>query len=387
MMDFDLSVEKKLLRDTVRDFMKKECPREFVRELDANPRFPVEIIQKLASLGLTGLLIPEEYGGCGGDLLDLVIVHEEMCRVSPAISMSFGVASTWGSQKIANFGTQEQKTAILPRIARGELVFASATTECDAGTDILGGIQTTAEVDGKDFIINGAKNFISAAHIADYIIVTCITDPEARRTRGLSQIIVPTAGTPGLEIRPIEKIAIKAAGFNEVLFDKVRTPCSNLLGKLNHGWPQFFQGHASHLIIGAAQALGVARAAFMDTMHYAKGRKTFGRAIGQYQLVQDYITEMATDIEISAAFLYQTAWKAVNGRNILAEALMLNKFTSRMTFKTVGHAMSIFGAYGLTTDFDIQRYYRDARHFVTTPMNNEMITSRLAMCLGLPKSY
>lgn len=151
-------------------------------------------------MGLTCLMIPEKYGGTDGDLLDLVIIHEEMCRFSPAISMSFGVASTWGSHKIANFGNERQKEDILPRIVRGEVVFSAATTESDAGSDVLGGIRATAETDDNEFVINAEKTFISAANIADYIIVLCITDPDVRRVDGLSQIIVEPKKVQGFSV-------------------------------------------------------------------------------------------------------------------------------------------------------------------------------------------
>jgi alkylation response protein AidB-like acyl-CoA dehydrogenase len=260
-------------------------------------------------------------------------------------------------------------------------------TEAGGGSDVLGGIRATAVVDGDDFIINGEKMFTSAAHIADYIIVTCITDPNVRRTDGLSQIIVDAKNTPGIEVRPIPKMAIRASGFNVVSFTDVRAPRSNLLGKLNQGWWQEIKGHNRHRLIGSAQALGLAWAAYRDSVSYAKDRCAFGRSIAHYQVIQRYLVEMAIEIDMARNYLYRTAWMACQERDVTTEVLMLNKFSSEIAYKTVGNAMSIHGAYGLTTEYDIQRYYRDVRHFVTTPMTNEMTANRLAIRLGLPKSY
>lgn len=384
-------IEKQMLQKSVREFMKKECPPEFVRDLDENPRFPMEIVKKMADMGLTGIRVPKKYGGVGGDMFDLTVIHEEISRISLAISNAVGVAGSWGAHRITDFGSEDQKKGILPRIAKGELIFSAATTEANAGTDVLGSMQTTARMENGHFVLNGEKMFISAADIADYIIVTCITDPDAhhsRRSKGISQIMVePQKVEKGLDIRPIPKMSTKSSAYNVISFNEVRVPRENLLGEMNQGWLQLVKGHERHNLINSAQALGLCQAAFQDALKYAKERKTFGRPIGQYQLIQKHLTEMKGEIDIARNYLYYNAQKAANKEDYMAESLILKKFTSEITLKTVNNAMSIFGASGLTTELDIQRYYRDARHFITTPIPNEMVVNRLAMFMGLPKSY
>ena len=241
-MDFTFTDEQQMLRDTYRGFAKKELTPEYVRFLDEETDFlPEDMYQRLAAMGTMGICIPEEYGGMGLGHIEHCIVTEELSYAGVAVGFGAGIAEVFGGRPILAMGNEAQKQEHLPRIVEGKEKWALAMTEPDGGTDILGAIRTTAVKKGDEYVVNGAKMWISGAHVADYLTTLVITDKEVERKKGLSVLIID-AKSPGIEIRPIKKLGIHGCGTNEIYFDDLHVPVENLLGEENRGWYGLLEG-------------------------------------------------------------------------------------------------------------------------------------------------
>ncbi|MCL2338201.1 MAG: acyl-CoA/acyl-ACP dehydrogenase [Firmicutes bacterium] len=386
-MDFSLNDEQILLRDTFRNFCKKELPREYVRWLDENVDFiPQELWDKVNSLGYMGIRIPEEYGGSGMTLTDYVVACEEMATASTAVAMCCGASPDFGATIINKIGTKEQKNFFLPQIAAGRFKFCMALTEPAGGTDILGAIKTTAQKQGDRFILNGQKVFITAAHVADYMLVIAITDPVVKRSRGLS-IFVVDAKTPGITVVPIKKLGVHACGTNEIFFENVSVPEENILGELNKGWYNLLEILNPERIITSVFSLGIARAAFQDALAYSQQRFAFGKPIGQFQILQHYLAEIAIAIENARNLIYKCCWLQEKGLPYHMEASMAKIVAGYASEIAAIKGMEILGGYGYTMEYDLQRYFRDYKQMIFSPISDEMAKNMIAEWMGLPRSF
>jgi alkylation response protein AidB-like acyl-CoA dehydrogenase len=261
-----------------------------------------------------------------------------------------------------------------------------ALTEPAGGTDILGAIATKAEDKGDHWLINGRKMFISVAHAADYILTVAITNPEAKRSRGLSVFIVPRKAE-GLETRLIPKLGCHVAGVNEVYYDDVRIPKENLLGTLNGGWYELLMVLNPERVGTAMLSLGVAKAAFRDAFEYAKQRNAFGGPISRFQSLQHYLADIAIEIENARNLIYKCAWLADMGKPMHLEACMAKIVAARASEKAVIWGMEILGGYGYTMEFDMQRYFRDYKQMVFSPISDEMAKNMIMQFMGYPRSW
>ncbi len=386
-MDFNFSEEQEMLRKTIQKFCRQELTKEKVRWMDENCDFiPDEIWNGLVDLGIFGLPIPEQYGGLGRGHTDLMIVMEELATVSVSVALCAGTTLSFGVTPIVHLGTAEQKEQHLPRIAAGSEKWAMALTEPDGGTDILGAIRTRAEDKGDHWLINGRKIFITGAHEADYIMTVAITDPEAKRSQGLSVFIVPRK-TPGLETGLIPKLGCHACGANFVYYDDVRIPKENLLGKLNEGWWGLLNVLNPERIGTAVLSLGIARAAFRDAFEYAKGRNAFGGPIARFQILQHYLADIAIEIENAQNLVYKCAWLADQGKPMHIEACMAKIVAARASEKAATWGMEILGGYGYTMEYDMQRYFRDYKQMAFAPISDEMAKNMIMQFMGYPKSW
>lgn len=387
-MDFSFNEEQLLLRDTFRNFCKKELTREYVRWLDENCDFiPKDLWDKVADLGYMGIRIPEEYGGSGMTLTDYVIACEEMATASTAVAMCCGASQDFGGSIIGKIGTGEQKKFFLPKIAAGQLKFCMALTEPGGGTDILGAIRTTAEKQGNRFILNGQKVFITGAHVADYMLVIAITDPKAaRRSRALSIFIVD-AKTPGITVVPIRKLGVHACGANEIFLENVSVPEENVLGEVNKGWYHLLEILNPERIITSVFSLGIAKAAFQDALAYSQQRYAFGRPIGQFQILQHYLADMATAIESARNMIYKCCWLHETGQPYHMEATMAKILAGKASEIAAINGMEILGGYGYTMEYDLQRYFRDYKQMIFSPISDEMAKNMIAEWMGLPRSF
>lgn len=361
-MNFDESEVVTALRESLERFVEREMPRSAAHDWDARNHFPREVHRKLADLGVLGLTIPEEYGGVGRDILATMIVIEELSRRSLAIAVPYIMAACYAGMNIEECGTEAQKRDLLPRIAAGDMLFAYGLTEPDAGAD-LASVKTTAVRDGDILRVNGAKRFCSGAGIADYIYALVRTGPAEDRHRNLSFVLVP-ADAAGVTITPIEAMGMKGAATTDVSFDDVEIPIANLVGgeaAWNKGWPMLVgPGLDVEKLEVAALGIGIARAALDDAWAYARERRQFGRAIGDFQSIQHKLADMKTQIHAARLMLYQAAWLADQRRPCSVETSMAKLFATEVAKTAALECQTILGAYGYVKDFDAERYVRDA---------------------------
>lgn len=390
-MEFEFTKDQKLLRDSIREFVDKEIKGDYARDLDEDPSkmfIDDEMWEKIKDLGIFAASVPEEYGGIGGSIIEDVIITEEFARGSVAAAMSFGATTGFGARTILFSGTEEQKKYYLPQIAEGEIKFAMAVTEPGGGTDILGALKTSAVADGEDFIVNGQKVFITNAHRADYLLTLVRTDETAaKKSRSLSLFLVPVRNNPGIEIHPLKKFTIKGASACEIFFDNARVPAKNMLGELNRGWYELLKTLNHERIMVASLTNGLGQAALEDMVAYAKTREAFGRPIGQYQAIQHKIADTALELELARLITYKAAWLLDAGKPCHMEAAMAKLYSSEMAFRAGTRGLDVFAGYGVTLEYDMQRYFRDSRQCTFSPISNEMSRNFIAEQLGLPKSY
>jgi acyl-CoA dehydrogenase len=390
-MDFGFTEEQRLLRDSMREFVNKEIKGEYARDLDEDPSkmfIDDAMWQRIKDLGIFAASVPEEYGGLGGTIMDDVIIAEEFARGSVAVAMSFGATTGFGARSILFSGDEEQKRFYLPKIARGEIKFCMAVTEPGGGTDILGAIKTVARPDGENFTINGQKIFITNAHVADYLLTLVKTDETTpKRSKSLSIFLIPVRSNPGIEIVPLKKFTIKGASACEIFFDNVKVPAKNMLGELHHGWYELLKTLNHERIMVAALTNGLGQAALEDMVAYAKSREAFGRPIGQYQAIQHKVADTALELELAKLITYKAAWLLETGKPCHMEAAMAKMFSSEMAFKAGTRGLDILAGYGVTLDYDMQRYFRDSRQCTFSPISNEMVRNFIAEQFGLPRSY
>jgi acyl-CoA dehydrogenase len=390
-MDFGLTEEQKLLKDSMREFVNKEIKGDYARDLDEDPSkmFIDEAMwQKIKDLGIFAASVPEEYGGLGGSFMDDVIISEEFARGSVAVAMSFGATTGFGARTILFSGNEEQKKYFLPKIAQGEIKFCMAVTEPGGGTDILGALKTIARRDGDNFIVNGQKIFITNAHKADYLLTLVKTDETAsKKAKSLSLFLIPVKDNSGIEIVPLKKFTIKGASACEIFFDNATVPAKNMFGELHNGWYELLKTLNHERIMVAALTNGIGQAALEDMVDYAKKREAFGRPIGQYQAIQHKIADTALELELAKLITYKAAWLLETGKPCHMEAAMAKMFSSEMAFKASARGLDVLAGYGVTLDYDMQRYFRDSRQCTFSPISNEMVRNFIAEQYGLPRSY
>ena len=361
MIDFSYTDEQKMIIDTVRKFVEKECPKQLMRELDEKDVFPRDIFKKIADLGLLGLSVEEKYGGAGRDTIGYLLVIEEMAKAHSALGFAVTLSFSYGGENISNNGNEAQKQVYLPKIAKGECLFALALTEPDAGSD-LASLKSNAVEKGDKFIINGTKTLITDADVADYILTLVRTDKNLPKHKGLSFFIID-AKKEGITIRKIEKLGYKGSSICEVNLEDVEVSRVDILGGpgcINNGWGQLLKILDIEHLEMAANSLGVAQAAFNDTLQYAKEREQFGQPIGKFQVIGHMLAEMGTEIQAARLMMLYAAWLKDRGMPCGKEGAMAKYYASEVAKKVALNGMQIHGGYGYTMEYDVQRYVRDS---------------------------
>ncbi len=359
-MDFDLSDEQRMWRETVHDFVAREVKPK-AHEVDETAEFNWPAVRKMGPLGLLGLNIPEEYGGAGVDAVSAAIAIEELGWGCGSTALAIAAHNGLGTSPIVLFGTEEQKNEYLPRAASGKSKLGSlALTEPGAGSDIQGGVRTHAEQVGDEWVINGSKAWCTNASIADYIITLVRTDP-SRGPHSLSMIIVPT-GTPGLHIGPAEKkMGLKGSPTNAVTYEDVHLPYNHLLGTLGRGLQQTLTTLDGGRIGIGALSVGLAQSAMEDAIRYAKERQTFGKPIAEHQAIQWMLADAATEIQAARWMIYHAAWLKEQKRPFTKEASMGKLFATEMAERVCRNAIQVHGGYGYSREYPVELTYRDAR--------------------------
>lgn len=383
-MDFSLSIEHRMLQESIREFLKKECPMERVRELDENDEFPIEIFNKMKPLGLTKLNIAEEYGGMGRDILGAIIVVEELSKRYPALGWLYVMSAFYGGVNIGQNGNEKQKQQLLPKIAQGDILFSYALTEPNVGSDAAA-VETTATKNKDGFKLNGTKTLITGADHADYILTLTRTDPNVPKHKGLTMFVVDRK-KQGLEITPLTKLGYKGSSVCEVVFDEVELSAEDVLGGascINNGWSQLLATlDVEHLEI-AACSVGLAQGAFDEAIKYAKKREQFGQPIGRFQAIQHMLAEMATGIQTARLLLYYTTWLIEQNKPCSLESAMAKYYASEVAKQVSLQGMEIFGGYGYIMDYDIQRFVRDALVLPIGGGTSQILKNIIAGRLGL----
>jgi len=377
-MNFDLEHEHQLLRDTVRSFaLEKVAP--VAEELDREHRFPYEIVAELAELGLMGMTIPEEYGGAGTDTLSYAVAVEELTRIDSSVAITVAAHHSLGTLPIYYFGSEEQKREWLPDLASGRKLAAFGLTEPNAGSD-AGATRTTAKLDGGEWVVDGAKMFITNAGTD---ISSCVTITARTGDDEISNIVVPN-GAPGYVIsEPMQKLGWRASDTRELSFQSARVPEGNLLGPRGQGFQQFLEILDGGRISVAAMGVGLAQGAYDLAYAYAKERHQFGRPISDFQAIQFQLADMATEIEAGRNLVYKAAWLKDEGRPFAREAAMAKLYTGELSNRAVNWALQIHGGYGYMDEYAISRLYRDQKILEIGEGTNEVQRMVIARHLGL----
>jgi len=359
-MNFDLTDEQKLWQKTVHDFVANEVQPK-AQEVDVTGEFNWTATRKMGPLGLLSLNIPEEYGGAGVDAVSAAIAIEEFGWGCGSTALSIAAHNGLGTTPIVLYGNQELKKKWLPLVASGKNKLAAlALTEPGAGSDLQGGVVTKAVKDGNEWVINGAKMWCTNASIAEYIITLVRTDPQGG-SRSLSQILIPT-DTPGLKIGPAEKkMGLHGSPTHAVTYEEVRVPLDNLVGAEGKGLQQTLSTLDGGRIGIGAISIGLAQAAFEHAVNYARERKAFGKPIAEQQAIQWMLADAATEIEVARTMLYKAAWYKELKRPYNKEAAMAKMFATEMAERVCRNAIQIHGGYGYSSEYPVERIYRDAR--------------------------
>jgi short-chain 2-methylacyl-CoA dehydrogenase len=377
-MDFDLSTEHRLIQNTVRDFAQQEVAPA-AEELDREKRFPYEIVAKLGELGLMGIPFPEEYGGGGGDSLAYAIAVEELTRVDSSVAITLCAHTSLGTQPIYLFGDEAQKQEWLPQLCSGRKLGAFGLTEPEAGSD-AGNVHTKARLEDGEWVIDGAKQFITNAgtEISGMVCITARTGEEE-----ISNLIVAN-GTPGYEQgEPYRKMGWNASDTRPLTFEEARVPEANLLGPRGMGFRQFLQVLDIGRIGVAAMGVGLAQGALDQALAYAKERQAFGKPISKYQAIQIKLADMATEIEAARLLVYKAALQKDRGENFSLTAAQAKLKTGRLAVRSAEEAVQIHGGYGYIEEYPVCRFYRDAKILTIGEGTDEVQQMVIARALGV----
>ena len=381
-MNFDLSDDHELLRRTVRDFAEGEVA-PVAEELDRSKQIPYEIIAKLGALNLMGIPFPERYGGAGSDTLAYALAVEELTRVDSSVAITLCAHTSLGTQPIYLYGSEQHKQDWMPRLCSGEILGAFGLTEAEAGSDAQN-TKTRARLDGGEWVIDGAKQFITNAGtgISGLVTITALTGEAAAGGPEISNLLVPN-GTPGYEQgEPYRKMGWHASDTRPLTFDDCRVPEQNLLGPRGDGFRQFLHVLAIGRIGVAAMGLGLAQGALDQALAYARQRRAFGRPISKFQAIQVKLADMATEIEAGRLLVYRAALLKDAGRDFSLAAAQAKLKTGRLAVRCAEEAVQIHGGYGYIEEYPVCRMYRDAKILTIGEGTDEIQQMVIAKALG-----
>jgi alkylation response protein AidB-like acyl-CoA dehydrogenase len=358
-VDFSFTDEQNQLRRSIREFAEGEIAPH-VMEWDEASKFPLEIMPKLAEMGLLGVIFPEQYGGAGLGYVEYVIAIEELSRIDGSVGIIVAAHNSLCSNHIFKFGTEEQKKKYLTPLAQGKKIGAWSLTEPEAGSD-AGGTRTTAKRDGNNWVINGSKTFCTNGHYADYSVVMALTD-KSKNSHGISAFIVEK-GTPGFKPGKKEnKLGLRASDTSELIFTDCKVPAENMLGAEGEGFIGSLKILDGGRISIAALGLGMAQGALDAAIKYSKQRKQFGQTISEFQAIQFKLADMATQVEAARLLVYQAAWLADRKDvRFTRESSMAKLFASEVAVRVANECVQIHGGYGFIKDYPAEKFYRDVK--------------------------
>jgi len=357
-MDFSYSETQKMIAETIRDFGAQHI-KPYMMDWDQTQEFPVHVFKALGELGLMGVLVPEEYGGSGLTYDEYVTVIDEISQIDSSIGLSVAAHNSLCVGHILEFGNEEQKKKWLPKLATAEHIGAWGLTEHNTGSD-AGGMKTTAVKDGNEWVLNGSKNFITHAKSGDIAVVLARTGDKLD-SHGISAFVIEK-GTSGFSSgKKEDKLGMRASETAELVFDQCRIPEENLLGELGDGFIQAMKVLDGGRISIAALSLGIAKGAYKAALQYSKERVQFGKPICEHQAIAFKLADMVTEIEASELLIYSATDKKNKGQKMTKEGAMAKYYASEVAVKVANEAVQIFGGYGYTKDFPVEKFYRDAK--------------------------
>ncbi|HET8862995.1 MAG TPA: acyl-CoA dehydrogenase family protein [Solirubrobacterales bacterium] len=380
-MNFELSDEQRLIQGTVRDFARQEVA-PVAEELDREKRFPYQIVEKLGGLGLMGIPFPQEYGGGGADTLSYVLAVEELARIDSSVCITMAAHTSLGTMPIYLWGTDEQKDEWLPVLCTGQKLASFGLTEPEAGSD-AGNVRTTAKLDGGEWVIDGAKQFItnSGTDISGCVSITAVTG-EVDGRKEISNLIVPT-GTPGYEVgEPYRKMGWNASDTRPLSFEGCRVPESGLLGRRGDGFKNFLHILDGGRIGVAAMGVGLAQGALDEAISYAKERQAFGQPIAKFQSIQAKIADLSAQIEAARLLTWRAALEKDAGVSFTLTAAQAKLITGRLAVRATEEAVQIHGGYGYIEEYPVCRFYRDAKILTIGEGTDEVQQMVIARQLG-----
>ena len=357
-MDFNPSIKHNVIRKTVRNFAESELG-PIAHEIDRDARFPIEVVEKMQPLNFFGLQVSQQYGGAGLDTVSYAITIEEISRVCAGVGLCITVHNSVGANPIERFGSQQQKERFLPALAAGRSIGAFCLTESNAGSD-AGGVETTAVKDGDQYIINGTKIFVTNGAVCGTALIFAVTDPE--NPRKAASVFIVEKGTPGFSVGEIEDLCgMRSNPVSSLFLEDCRVPAENMLGRPGDG----LKIGLATLDVGrigiAAQALGIAQAAFDASVKYSRERQQFRKPLSAFQTIQNYLADMATEIDAARLLLYRACALKDASRPFGAEAAMAKLYCSTVATRVTNLAVQIHGGYGYSKEYDVERYFRDAK--------------------------
>ncbi len=380
-MDFAFTEEQNILRESVRKRMDVLATSEYCRRMDREQLYPYELYDAWVEMGLLQMPFPEEYGGLGGNAIDITILAEELGRKSFDLFTAYSNCVFCGLN-VARKGSEEQRRYWIPRILSGEVKMSVSMSEPGAGSDV-GAMRTAARRDGDHWVINGQKLWATGAGAKGNVInVYAKTDTRANYRNGISLFLVDN-DTPGMKLRKLDMLGRRGVGTYEIFFDDVRVPADRLVGGENKGWECVLSGLQVERMTIAAGYCGNSQAVVDLALEYAKERRQFGRPIGTFQAIAHMLADMQTEVEAGRMLTWRAAWLLASGKDALREITMAKLFASEAQVKVVNQGMQILGAYGYNMEYDMQRYFRDARASTIGAGSSQMQRNLIANLMGL----
>ncbi len=390
-MDFRFSDEENDFRSAIHDWVEDKCPKEVALELERHEdhdgtHFPRKLWDDMAEAGFFGIGIDEELGGQGGGAMIQSIFMEEVSRSLAGIAWIWGV-NQFNTKSIQRFASEDLKQEFIPRLTEGKVITAIAVTEPGAGTDLLGGMITTAERDGDGFRINGAKIWSTMAHVSDYLLLLATTDKDAEKASRGKTLFLVDARQEGVQARPIPKLGMRCVGSCEVQLDNAWVPDTHVIGEVNKGWGHILSTLNNERILVAAMCTGILRGVIEEAVKYALEREAFGKPIGEFQVIQHWIADMQMRLMQSELLTYKASWLYDQDLPCGVESSAAKAIVSEYATEAADRGIQILGGMGYSAEYQMQRYWRDVRLYQIGPVTNQMVRNIVAESVGLPRSF
>jgi len=390
-VDFSFSDEENDFRSAVRQWVEDKCPKDVALELERQEdhdgtNFPEQLWQDMADAGFFGIGIDEELGGQGGGAAIQSIFMEEVSRSLAGIAWIWGV-NQFNTKSIQRFASDALKAELIPPLVDGKVKTSIAVTEPGAGTDLLGGMITTAQRDGDGFRINGAKIWSTMAHVSDYLLLLATTDPEAEKASRGKTLFLVDARQDGVVARPIPKLGMRCVGSCEVQLRDAWVPETHMIGEVNKGWSHILSTLNSERILVAAMCTGILRGVIEEAVKYALERDAFGKPIGQFQVIQHWIADMQMRLMQAELLTYKASWLYDNDLPCGVESSAAKAVIAEYATEAADRGIQILGGMGYSAEYQMQRYWRDVRLYQIGPVTNQMVRNIVAESVGLPRSF